>query len=256
MQACIELDMLSNLSIGKGKNVVLDNYFNNETRNGVPFHYTWEDRFDSGFSWWGYIFNDFGATTSTLKTAPTKENLNSASIYIIVDPDTKKETTNPNFIQPENIAVIKDWVNSGGVLVLLANDTANCEIKHFNELTRAFGIEFTNKSRNMVKNDVFEQGRLLIPSKHAIFKDTKQIFVKELVTLSVSKPAKAVLKEGKDVIMATASVGKGTVFVLGDPWIYNEYVNGRKLPSEYENFKAAKNLAEWLLNQGSSRSNP
>lgn len=249
MQACSELDMLNNLSIGKGKNVVVDNFFNNEMRNGVPFHYTWEDRFDSGFSWWGYLFNDFGAATSTLKAAPTKDNLQSASVYIIVDPDTKKETPNPNFIQNDDITVIKDWVTNGGVLVLLANDTANSEIKHFNELTKAFGIQFTNKSRNMVKNDVYEQGRLMIPSKHPIFKDTKQIFVKELVTLSVTKPAKAVLKDGKDVIIATASVGKGTVFVLGDPWLYNEYVNGRKLPAEYENFKAAKNLAEWLLNQ-------
>ncbi|HEX5168266.1 MAG TPA: glycoside hydrolase family 88 protein [Cyclobacteriaceae bacterium] len=255
MQACIELDMLSNIPIGKGKNIVVDNYFNNESRNGLPFHYTWEDGFDSGFSWWGYIFRDFGATTSTLKAAPAEENLQSASVYIIVDPDTRKETTNPNFIQSESITVIKDWVTNGGVLVLLANDTANCEIKHFNELTKAFGIEFTNKSRNMVKNDVYEQGRLLIPPKHPIFKNTKTIFIKELVTLSVKKPAKATLKDGKDVIMATANVGKGTVFVLGDPWLYNEYVNGRKLPATYENFDAAKNLAEWLLNQ-SSKVNP
>ncbi len=247
IQACIEVDMLNNLSIGKGKNIVVDNYFNNETRNDVSFHYTWEDHFDSGFSWWGSIFNDFGATTSTLKAAPTNENLQSADVYIIVDPDTKKETPKPNFIQSENITVIKDWVTNGGVLVLFANDTANCEIKHFNELAKAFGIQFTNKSRNMVKNDVYEQGKLLIPAKHPIFKDTKQIFIKELVTLSVSKPAKSVLKEGKDVIMATATVGKGTVFVLGDPWLYNEYVNGRKLPAAYENFEAAKDLAEWLL---------
>ena len=247
MQACVEVDMLDNLSIGKGKNVMVDNYFNNETRNDVPFHYTWEDHFDSGFSWWGYIFNDFGATTAALKAAPTNENLQSADVYIIVDPDTRKETLKPNFIQSENITAIKDWVSNGGVLVLFANDTANSEIKHFNELTKAFGVQFTNKSRNMVKNDVYEQGKLLIPSKHPIFKDTKQIFVKELVTLSVSKPAKSVLKEGKDIIMATAAVGKGTVFVLGDPWLYNEYVNGRKLPAEYQNFEAAKDLAEWLL---------
>jgi unsaturated rhamnogalacturonyl hydrolase len=57
------------------------------------------------------------------------------------------------------------------------------------------------------------------------------------------------LEEGGDVIMATAKVGKGTVFVLGDPWIYNEYLNGKRLPLQYENFKAAKNLTEWLLKQ-------
>jgi unsaturated rhamnogalacturonyl hydrolase len=89
----------------------------------------------------------------------------------------------------------------------------------------------------------------MVPAKHPIFKDVNKIFVKELVTLSVKKPAKSILKEGKDVIMATATVGKGTVFVLGDPWIYNEYVNGRKLPAEYQNFKAMQNLTEWLLVQ-------
>jgi unsaturated rhamnogalacturonyl hydrolase len=251
MQACIEVDMLDQLAIGMGKNVVVDNYFNNERRNDIPFHYTWEDHFDSGFSWWGDIFHDYGASTSTLKDAPSLENLKSADVYIIVDPDTKKETLKPNFIQSKDVTVIKEWVEQGGVLVLLANDTANAETKHFNDLTKAFGIEFTGKSRNMVKNDVYEQGEFNIPSKHSIFKDTKKIFVKELVTLSVKKPAKAVLKEGRDIIMATSSLGKGTVFVLGDPWIYNEYVNGRKLPAEYENFKAAKNLAEWLLNQSS-----
>jgi unsaturated rhamnogalacturonyl hydrolase len=249
MQACIEVELLNKLSIGKGRNVVLDNYFNNEKRDGLPFHYTWQDYFDSGYSWWGSVFNDYGAATNTLTSAPTKQNLASTDVYIIVDPDTKKETDNPNFIETQHISTIKEWVNDGGVLVLLANDTANSEIKHFNELTKAFGIEFTGKSRNMVKNDTYDQGKFLIPAKHPIFKDTKKIFVKELVTLSVKSPAKAVLKEGKDVIMATATVGKGTVFVLGDPWIYNEYVNGRKLPAEYQNFKAMQNLTEWLLMQ-------
>ena len=29
-------------------------------------------------------------------------------------------------------------------------------------------------------------------------------------------------------------------------WLYNEYVNGRKLPSDYKNFNAAQELAAWL----------
>ncbi len=61
------------------------------------------------------------------------------------------------------------------------------------------------------------------------------------------KNANAV-KDG-DVIIATAKYGKGTVFAVGDPWLYNEYVDGRKLPSEYENYKAAEDLVKWLLKQ-------
>jgi unsaturated rhamnogalacturonyl hydrolase len=47
--------------------------------------------------------------------------------------------------------------------------------------------------------------------------------------------------------MASARAGKGLVFAVGDPWLYNEYFDSRKLPAEYENAKAGKNLFQWLL---------
>ena len=46
-----------------------------------------------------------------------------------------------------------------------------------------------------------------------------------------------------DVIMATARFGRGTVFALGDSWPYNEYVDGRKLPAEFENYNRARSFA-------------
>ncbi|MDX1940854.1 MAG: glycoside hydrolase family 88 protein [Saprospiraceae bacterium] len=249
MQACIEMDLLQQLNIGKGKIVLLDNYFNNEYKNGVKYHYLWHDRFDPGFSILGTIFNDYGAKTATLAAAPTAENLKSADIYIIVDPDTKKETENPNFIQTAHIKAITDWVKAGGVLVLMANDSANVELPHFNELAKTFGITFTNKSRNMVQGTQFEQGKIMVPKGHPIFKGAKKLYIKELSVLSVQPPAKASISDGADVIIATAQIGKGTVFAVGDPWLYNEYVHAKKLPVEFENFEAAKNLAEWLLKQ-------
>ena len=194
----------------------------------------------------------------SLPTAPNAAILKGASVYIIVDPDTKKETANPNFIQKEDIAVIKNWVKEGGVLLLMANDTANCEIPHFNELSKEFGIEFMNKSRNMVKNDNYPDGAVMIPANHPIFPNERKVYVKELSILSLKSPAKASItatpengSKGSDVIMAIAKYGKGTVFVIGDPWLYNEYVDGRKVPIElgYDNFKASKDLAKWLLMQ-------
>ena len=47
--------------------------------------------------------------------------------------------------------------------------------------------------------------------------------------------------------MAVAKYGRGAVFAVGDPWLYNEYVDGRKLPPEFENYKAAQDLSSWLL---------
>jgi unsaturated rhamnogalacturonyl hydrolase len=41
--------------------------------------------------------------------------------------------------------------------------------------------------------------------------------------------------------------------VIGDPWLYNEYVDGRRLPPEFENFKAAQDLSRWLVGRARKR---
>ena len=252
IMASVEMEIADEQYVGKGKNVALDYYFNHEFRknkNGEMerFHYTWEDEKDSGYSLLGSIFSDYGANLKSLSDAPRANNLKGIDVYIIVDPDTKKETSNPNYIQKEDIEAIENWVKAGGTLVMLANDSANVELPHFNQLAAKFSILFTDKSRNMVKNDVYEQGKVTIPANHPIFKESKKIFVKELSILSYKNPAKSILSEGGDDIMAFTQFGKGRVIALGDPWIYNEYLNGKRLPKEFENFKAAKNLAVWLL---------
>lgn len=256
IMASVEMERLGTPQVGAGKKVVLDYWFNRETRKNAlgeieRFHYTWEDHAHPGFVWLGHSFQSYGATLDSLPSAPTASNLKDASVYIIVDPDTKKETDKPNFVQKEDITAIKNWVKNGGVLLLMANDTSNCEIPHFNELSKVFGIEFTAKNRNMVKNDNYPQGEVLVPANHAIFKTARKLFVKELSVLSLKSPAKSSISGDGDVIIATAQYGKGTVFAIGDPWLYNEYVDGRKVPIGlgYENFKASKDLAKWLLMQ-------
>jgi unsaturated rhamnogalacturonyl hydrolase len=49
--------------------------------------------------------------------------------------------------------------------------------------------------------------------------------------------------------MATAKYGKGTVFAVADPWVYNEYTDGRNLPPEYDNLAGATELVSWLVKQ-------
>jgi unsaturated rhamnogalacturonyl hydrolase len=49
--------------------------------------------------------------------------------------------------------------------------------------------------------------------------------------------------------MAVAKLGRGTVFAVGDPWFYNEYLDGRKLPPTFDNYKAARDLSSWLIQQ-------
>ena len=49
--------------------------------------------------------------------------------------------------------------------------------------------------------------------------------------------------------MATAKYGKGTVYAMVDPWLYNEYTDGRKLPATFDNFTAGNELVRWVLEQ-------
>jgi unsaturated rhamnogalacturonyl hydrolase len=247
-----EMEMLPTLPIGKGKTVLLDSYFNSEKKKDVGgkdayWHYVWEERSNSGFSTWANIFERYGAKLSSLDVAPTAANLKNASVYIIVDPDHKKDNPNPNFVSDDNVKVIMDWVKAGGTLVLMANDSANCDLQHFNKLAEASGIRFTDKSINMVKNDVFEQGVVFLGNNNPIFRTTKKMYLKEVSALELHSPKDANTVKDGDVIIATAKSGKGLVFAVGDPWLYNEYLDGRKLPLEYENYKAAEDLVKWLL---------
>jgi len=238
--------------IGKAQTVTLDYYFNHEVHKvkGVDerFHYLWEDQTNSGFSKWGGWFKDAGATLKSLEEAPTTNNLVGTDVYIIVDPDTKKESPTPNYIEARDIQAIERFVRNGGVLVMMANDSANVELPHFNKLAARFGMRFNDDLHNHVIDDAhFADGTLTV-TDNPIFKTATKLFLKDIATIAIKSPAKAAFKDGDAVIIATAKIGKGTVLAVGDPWLYNEYVNGR-LPAGYENDKAAQDLARWLLGQ-------
>ncbi|WP_091172664.1 glycoside hydrolase family 88 protein [Mucilaginibacter sp. P19] len=254
MLASVEMERLANLNAGKGKTVLLDSYFNNEyhkdiTGKSIPFHYKWEEQDNNGFSLFGRIFNNYGLHTKTLSEAPDDVNLKKAAAYIIVDPDIPKENLDAKYIEEPHIKAISNWVKNGGVLVVLNNDTGNAEFVHLNKLMAKFGISFNLNSVNRVVGRNFEQGAINIPSDNSIFKTARKIYIKELSTLQLIKPAVPRLTNGKDIIVATAKYGKGTVFAVGDPWFYNEYTDGRKLPADYDNFKAANDLVGWLVKQ-------
>jgi unsaturated rhamnogalacturonyl hydrolase len=100
----------------------------------------------------------------------------------------------------------------------------------------------------MVKNDAYEQG-VVIPNDKQVFKEPYKMYLKEISVLNVKAPARELVTKEGDIIIATAKVGKGTVFAVGDPWLYNEYLDGRKLPAEYPNYKVAEDLVKWLLGQ-------
>ena len=251
--AANEMELLPTLNYGKGKTVLLDNYFNHEVKKDVTgkeitWHYTWDEMDNGGYSLMGFVFNKLGVKTKTLPSAPTAQNLKGADIYLIVDPDTEKESRKPNYFQAKDIDAIYNWVKAGGVLLLFGNDSGNVEFTHFNQLAKKFGFQFNYDSRNRVQGTKFEMGAFTVPAAHSIFKTSKKIHIKEYASQNVTT-AKPVFTDGDVVVMSVARVGKGTVFAVGDPWFYNEYLDGRKLPADYENYKAAEDLVKWAIDQ-------
>ena len=250
----VEMEMAALPKPGKGKQVILDAWFNNEWRKDLygfnaRRHYTWDDTEHGGISLLGNIWESYGARLATLETAPEAANLKGSAVYIIVDPDGPKDNKAANYVNETDASNIAAWVKAGGVLLLMGNDSANCDLQHFNKLANKFGISFSAKSINMVKGSEFETGAVFNNAPNPVFKQTKKMYLKELSVLEVKPPAKALLSKQGDIIFATAKYGKGTVFAVGDPWIYNEYTDGRKIPAEYENFLAANELVQWLLKQ-------
>jgi unsaturated rhamnogalacturonyl hydrolase len=248
-----ELSIAPSQKNGKGLTVLLDQYYNNEWKNGARTHYVWNEMSNGGYSLWGHIFHKQGVNTDTLSEAPTAAGLSKANIYIITDPDTEKETAQPHGVTSQDADAVYNWVKAGGVLVVMQNDSGNAEIKGFNRMTEKFGITFNENSIHRVQGSHYEQGALTVPAGNAVFPKAKTVYIKELATLQVQPPAKPVLKENNDVIIATAQVGKGAVFAVGDPWFYNEYLDGRKLPATYENYQAASDLVDWLIKEAKSK---
>jgi len=254
IMASVEIERLEHLSAANGKTVLVDSYFNDEHRKDITgktisYHYKWDEMTNNGFSIFGHIFNNYGFKTGTLYDAPTVQNLSKASVYIIVDPDILKENPNTKYIEAEHIRAITSWVKAGGLLVVLNNDTGNAEFTHLNKLLVNFGMQFNLDSRNHVQGTKFETGAISIPQGNNIFKTAKKVYVKDISTLKVTPPAVSALTDKGDVIIATAKYGKGAVFAVGDPWFYNEYTDGRKLPYDFQNFEAANDLVKWLTTQ-------
>jgi unsaturated rhamnogalacturonyl hydrolase len=75
----------------------------------------------------------------------------------------------------------------------------------------------------------------------SIFDDGLTVYLVEIAPLKVSGNVRVLLEDHGTPVMALADAGKGQVFALGDPWVYNEYI-GRN-----DNRKVAENLFRLLL---------
>ncbi len=252
--AASEIENADNAKLGHGRVVLMDGWFNSQKRTDafgkeVLFHYKWNTQDEPGYSLVGHIFRNFGAETKELDAEPTFENLKSAQLYMIVSPDNAAKNPHLNSADSNDAEQIAQWVKAGGVLAIMENDTSFADLDHFNVIAAKFGMHFNSVLRKHVVGTHWEQGKIQLDGTGPIFHHPYTIYVKDVCTISVKSPATPVLKEGDDIFMATAKYGKGTVLAFVDPWFYNEYTDGRKLPAEYQNYAAGAEFVRWLLEQ-------
>ncbi|MEO8562154.1 MAG: DUF4350 domain-containing protein [bacterium] len=215
--------------------VGLDGYHNNESK--LPEHYQWEGTSDGSFSKLAAGFREHDVELRTLHSKIDRTSLDPLRLLIIVDPDTPEETPDPKYIEDSEIDALDAWVKDGGRLVLLGNDKGHAEFSHFNKLASRFGIQFLEETYPRMTGKAI----LVATGPHPIFAGGLQAYIVEVAPLKLTAPAEAVLTDKGTDIMALAHVGRGLVFALGDPWLYDEYI-GRN-----DNVAIATNLFTMLL---------
>lgn len=202
------------------KVILLDAYHNQEPKQ--PMHYRWEGTDNGGFSDLGNLLRGMGAELKTATDAITSSSLKGIDGFIIVNPDTPDESPHPHYLSPSEIKAIVAWVNGGGRLLLLGNNEGNAEFEHFNQLARHFGFTFENST-------IDKNGRkaiLTLTGKGPLFKGARTFYAVDVAPIKIeSKPVEILLDEKGIPVMVLARKGKGMVFGLGDPWLYNEYIH-------------------------------
>jgi unsaturated rhamnogalacturonyl hydrolase len=215
--------------------VALDGYHNNE--RALPDHYQWEGTSPGSFSKLANGFREHDVEVRTLRARIDAASLQGVNLLIIVDPDTPEETPDPKYIDDSEVDVIAKWVNEGGRLVLLGNDKGHAEFTHFNHLASRFGIQFLEETYPKVSGKAI----LVATGRHSIFEGGLQAYLVEVAPLKLVAPAESILSDKGTDIMALARVGRGVVFALGDPWLYDEYIERN------DNARIATNLFTMLL---------
>jgi len=220
--------------------VGLDRHYHQETRDGKSYHYAWEDTQPSGYSELQKLIEALGAATISVPRAASKETLAAIDVYLLVTPGTPTTDPATKPLDDEAIEAIVAWVKAGGVLVLLNNDKDHAEFTQTNKLANRFGITFNQDVRFGLGADPKRLQMHTFPD-HPFFQGVNKLHMRSICTLSVEPPAEVVYRFEGDAIMAVCAHGKGTVFALGDPWGYNEYIGF------FDNRTALANVFGWLL---------
>ena len=120
----------------------------------------------------------------------------------------------------------------------------------FDTLSDRFGIHFNPVLSHHVVDPDHSTGEVVIPPGTGIF--GREGFTAwhegHPRPSPASGPAKALVADHGDIMIAVSHLGKGTILAVTDPWFYNEYADGRKM-GQYHGFEAADDVALWAIHE-------
>lgn len=215
--------------------IAVDGWHNNEKQP----HYRWDGAYMGGFSKLGAMLKSLGGELRTIGEPVSAASLKGVDCLIAVDPDTPAETASPQYWTASEVAAVDKWVRDGGTLLLLGNDKGNAEFEHFNELATKFGVTFV-EGKHATSAGVTKL-RLKGPA-NPVFEGALEFYAVDVAPLKIThnKP-EILLSESSVPLMAVLKHGKGAVFALGDPWLYDEYI------ATADNTRIGENLFRYLL---------
>jgi unsaturated rhamnogalacturonyl hydrolase len=250
-----------------GRQVLFDGWFNAQKRRAPVghedlSHYRPDDDAASGYSVFARMFEQYGMRTATLDHAPREADLRGVAVYMIAAPGSRSMDPKANLMDAASAAAIAAWVRSGGVLMMMENDSEHAEQVEFNQLAGEFGIHFNAVKHNHAVGGDDSTALVPIPAgTGGIFHEAHMALMIDVCTLEATAGheaaagAKVILTHHDaaagtdDGIMAVAHLGSGTVYANVDPWLYNEYTDGRRLPLAEDNFAAGQELVRWIVEQ-------
>ena len=253
--ASTEMEYAPESKLGRGDTVVVDGWFNSQQRTDafgqqVYFHYKWNTWDEPGYSLFGHLFREFGAQTSELDAEPTLANLKGAQVYIIASPDNVDKNPHPHFANAEDA----DADRRLGQRRRRARDHGERHLlrrprplqRHLRQIRHPLQQRAAQARRRHQlgagKNRHRRQRPHLPPSRTPS-------------TSKMSAPSPSAARLMPCSPKATTSswpprnTGREPSIAMVDPWLYNEYTDGRKLPAIYDNYAAGKEFVRWILEQ-------
>ena len=180
IKAALEMEAYERGWPGRGKTVMLDDYFNHEirknklrTRRGLALQVGRDGR---------RRFLRLGTASSRARSADSSScrplrprQISRTRMFTSSSIRTPKKRRRIRIIvEPQHVKAIADWVKGGGVLVLMGNDGQNAELDKFNTLARQFGIQFNKDRKFEVLNNDYKMGGVEITAGNRDLQDGEE----------------------------------------------------------------------------------